>query len=1312
MGGLLAPKTQAVSTVAPVIGSLQLQTSVLGKPIPWIMGTVRVPANLIWYGGFTATPHTENSSSAGGGGGSGGGGGGDGATNTYYTYSASLLMALGEGQVNAINAVWRGKGSWRTLVDRSVQVTVTEAFTIDASCSATVAHAAQFLADGGVTSGGAKVWDASPAYPYYATVADSDGPYNTEYCYSQDGAGNYTFNVQFVGQVVSVTYTYKDYSLSTALGQLGFTLFEGTYVQTPFGYVTSNYPAQALGYRGIAYVAASGYELGTNATLDNHSFEVETSLAYGAVNSLAKTFTANVGTQLLTATAHGFSDGRCLRLASSGGALPVGFTEYRNYFVINATTNTFQVAELPHGTAVEFSTAGTGTLSATPWLPDTTVSAALSAVLTNTRHGAGFPSSKLGDLSALEAYSLASGVMVSPAWSDAEPASALVTRLMTLGYAGIFFSEDQLKCVPFADETLTGNGVTYTPVTTVRYALTDGAFLSDGDEDPVRVTRKDPADVYNQVTVKCRDRGNDYNETKVMAQDLASIDALGLRPAPEVALLEIVDPEVAKWVAQLILLRYQAVQQTFEFKLPGQYLLIEPMDLLSLTETSGTPLVGVVVRVTHVAEDEGTGDLTVTAENYTAGSGTAEAYPAQAAQGYVADYNTSPGDVSAPVIFDAPAQYVSNAYSVMLALASASSDWGGCEVWASYDNSNYQRIGSFYGRSRFGYLTTELPVAADPDVTNSVSVDLSDSLGSLLGVTQSECDNLLSLCWVGGELIAYQDATLTSAYNYTLGTRLRRGALDTPPETAHPIGTPFVRLDTVSGSLFVYTYNDYSKIGQTIYFKLPSFNVHGSGLQGLDEVRAYSFVIGGPIGVPDMPSPLRLRLYNSDDNYTFAGRDAKFLWDPASATTPTVLGSEPVRSGQLSAGSGAAGAGQLDPFFKDYLVRVHEVGGSGEVSTFLREEAVTVPYYTYTWEKNAEDQTRLADGVPSLPVRSFWQSVYVRGGLGQISALPAMLQVTNPALSFTNLAATPTGNGVLFDFDLPLETDYAGASFYLSETPGFTPSSANRVYNGSDNHAVITGLKSSTTYYYRATINDTFGPSDYTAEASFTTLKNTAQAVGAQNTGDYNLGAYGTTNSGRVALGYALITSYPSLVPSSLRANVSGILNGAVSDSTITSVVVYAKAVTSQPASAGTLSVSYSAPDSFYSVVGVGTDFTAYAANDWVYIGAGYPLFSVLSVQDATHMRVRIFPNPPSLAALTISGVSFTVYRGTNVTLASGGFVQVMDIGASLPFYRPASATLSTEGASQIVVVALGGTEGGEVYATHTMVEAQWILGA
>ncbi len=121
-------------------------------------------------------------------------------------------------------------------------------------------------------------------------------------------------------------------------------------------------------------------------------------------------------------------------------------------------------------------------------------------------------------------------------------------------------------------------------------------------------------------------------------------------------------------------------------------------------------------------------------------------------------------------------------------------DWGGASVWLSPDNSNYVQIGKVYGPSRMGVLTAQLVSSADPDTTHTLAVDLTESGGTLQSGSASDCDNFRTLCYVDGELISYQVATLTAANKYNLATKLHRGIFGSPNVT-HNIGSVFLRLD-------------------------------------------------------------------------------------------------------------------------------------------------------------------------------------------------------------------------------------------------------------------------------------------------------------------------------------------------------------------------------------------------------------------------------------------------------------------------------------------------------------------------------------
>lgn len=171
--------------------------------------------------------------------------------------------------------------------------------------------------------------------------------------------------------------------------------------------------------------------------------------------------------------------------------------------------------------------------------------------------------------------------------------------------------------------------------------------------------------------------------------------------------------------------------------------------------------------------------------------------------------------------------------------------WGGCEVWISSDGNSYARAGTIDGAARQGILTSPLAaIARAPspptiDATDTVGVSLAASGGALGAASQTDALALNTLCYLDGELIAYRDATLTAANQYTLGW-LVRGAYDTPIGT-HATGAAFARLD---GALFRYPFAA-DRIGTTVSIKFASFNAFGGGQQTLDQVVAYTYAIQG-----------------------------------------------------------------------------------------------------------------------------------------------------------------------------------------------------------------------------------------------------------------------------------------------------------------------------------------------------------------------------------------------------------------------------------------------------------------------------------
>jgi hypothetical protein len=479
-------------------------------------------------------------------------------------------------------------------------------------------------------------------------------------------------------------------------------------------------------------------------------------------------------------------------------------------------------------------------------LPDADPSLVIADLLTNPRTGAGFPAARLGDLSTYQAYALAAGLLISPAYTEAASASKLLDDIATYTNSEFVWSSGALTLVPYGDAPLSGNGKSYVPPAAPLYDLTDDDFLPNGNasgasssmnDDPVLVTRKRPSDALNDIKVEYLDRANQYNTAIVEASDQAMIDVYGLRFDQTRQAHLFADANAARLSAQLLLQR-QAIRNTYQFTLDQRHILLDPMDIVTLTDMR-LGLARQWVRIVEITENDD-GSLLVAAEDYLAGTGSASLYSFQQGAGYRADYNADPGDPLAPVVFEAPVQIAASGLEVWLATAGGP-NWGGCDVYVSSDGSTYKLAGRKTGPSRMGSLTAAFPVGSDPDTADTLVIDLSESGGALLSGTQADADLGHTLCYVDGELVAYETATLTGPNRYALGTYIRRGLYGSAI-AAHATGSGFVRLDD---AIFALSY-DKSQIGATIHIKLASFNLYGGGLQPLAGVTDYTHTIQGP----------------------------------------------------------------------------------------------------------------------------------------------------------------------------------------------------------------------------------------------------------------------------------------------------------------------------------------------------------------------------------------------------------------------------------------------------------------------------------
>ncbi len=588
-------------------------------------------------------------------------------------------------------------------------------------------------------------------------------------------------------------------------------------------------------YGGVAVPATSITSDGTY-TFDRayKGTSISITYTYGQTQSSSSLFTQKLGTYPQTAWSYLTSAHPSQSLALPG----VGYLGAAGYPLPNGTSLpnlSFDVTgRLPYSVGV---------------VDDANPSDIVTDFITNANYGAAasFP---LGNFTQFSNYCIASGLFLSPAFSEQKQANQTLDNLFKLINCGAYFSEGVLKVVPYGAEALTLFSVTYTPNITPLYDLADDDFQPAKDVDPVRVQRGNPADAFNSVTVEFLNRANQYNIEPAEAKDQVHIDTYGLRPMPVIKAHEIADVNVARLAAQIILQRSLYVRNTYEFEGSWKFVGVEPTDYLTLTDSVlGLSLTPVRVLTTEEAED---GLITFTAEDAPTGVLNTSLFLSQAGGGFAVNLNTTAGDTKTPVVFEAPVYLTATGYELWVAACGevinpisgkvVDMPWGGCQVWASQDNQTYQMLGIITNPARMGTLTANFPVGLDPDTVNTLAVNLSTSGGSLASGTQANADNADTLCYVDGEFVSFSDVTLTAANQYDLTTYLRRGQYRTSI-AAHLAGTNFVRVDD---ALFKFPYTP-DRIGSTIYLKFPSFNVFGGGAQSLADVPAFSHYISEAI---------------------------------------------------------------------------------------------------------------------------------------------------------------------------------------------------------------------------------------------------------------------------------------------------------------------------------------------------------------------------------------------------------------------------------------------------------------------------------
>lgn len=452
----------------------------------------------------------------------------------------------------------------------------------------------------------------------------------------------------------------------------------------------------------------------------------------------------------------------------------------------------------------------------------------VSWVLSAADFGAGVPAERL-DVKAWIDYVAAAGLLSSPALTTATKAADLLKRACDLTNTVAVPSYDRIKLLPLCDVEVTGNGVTYTPDNTIRFDVNADWIIGE-----VEISRKQKSDRFNHFRVEYKDRGSQYAPAIAEAMDDEDIALNGKRTGDTINAPWVCSADVARLIAQIALQRSMQVNTTGRVVLPFAFSMLEPGDLITITE----PRRGLdrwPVRVTGTSDNGRR--VTVEFEEWPLGVASPAQYQQEVPAGFLHDYSAAPGSVDAPVIFEGPAQLASpTGVEVHVAVRGSSPNWGGAHVYVSYDGTQYKQIGTVYG-SRYGLINGA--------VSSGAASFAVDGLGAaqLLNGSAEDAQNLETLCYLGGtdpEFVAYQTATLTGAGAYTL-SGLVRGAYGSGAR-AHADNVPFVRMDGTtarSGALSP------DLIGQVVYIKCLSFNIYNRATQSLADATAYSYTITG-----------------------------------------------------------------------------------------------------------------------------------------------------------------------------------------------------------------------------------------------------------------------------------------------------------------------------------------------------------------------------------------------------------------------------------------------------------------------------------
>lgn len=834
------------SQVAQSVNGLQVSASNLGQAIPYVFGHCRIPHKLIYWSNF----QSQTTKSGGKGGGKGKSGGGQ----TTYTVNADTLF--GYGPFEGIASVWNNQ-TWFYVnyghqdftgsgTATSFSFTVTPATTMILVMGVALGvspsgSAVDYVGYGLTRSFSLGAADLLPLYnnlypaPNQGVWANAGQPY-AEYNATLGDTG---VTVHFPSSVTnpSIRVYYACMGGSDAppsSSSTGKKAGGGAPIQVPG--LTFEQVLGSAGTGNGAYPEFSGaggvnIPLGPTPVLPAFNYEVKGLFGLGNVSPISS-FSGGVYVP-------GVSSGDCnpadilADLITSGNwtggglwnhglgfsSIPVTLTSYSRYGSILADEPTLY--------------AGGGG-----------------------QYG----------LSKLRAYCMARGIFISGGFDSQQPAAELFDDLCKVGNCAPVWDGASLDFFPYEEASCFGNGTIYTPITASGPVadLTDSDVMMEESSGPDEFDRDRAPNNFNSLEITFKDATAQFNDNSVMVSDSLGITEQGPMPGPQESYPYITNADVARSVAMARLRRNLIIEgKPVKFTLPGRWAsILTPMDLITISD----PTLGpgpIPVRLTKISIDS-EWKLACEAEKFLYGaSSPIPAVTSGSVTGMSGAGNGSkvPGNVNTPIIFETIPQLNSTGPQLWFCISDSDLAYGGAMVYMSKDGgSTYDPIGSVAGNQTMGLVySSNYPSHADPDNTNDLHVDLTESLGDLVSFGATQQDQFQSLCWMEGggtvvvngitltipyELVAYGTATLAATNKYTLAHPNRRGVYGTPV-AAHNIGTKFSFLR--DGGVFQWNLPS-NLIGITLHFKFAAMNNLGGNQEALSDCTDYTFTPSGLVG--------------------------------------------------------------------------------------------------------------------------------------------------------------------------------------------------------------------------------------------------------------------------------------------------------------------------------------------------------------------------------------------------------------------------------------------------------------------------------